>query len=295
MRRFDIVRKRKWFFLVSIVLAIAGMVAMLTMGLNLGTDFKAGTRVQVQLGPGFSSSEVVNLFDQMGLHGAHVTSAGNQGETAVIRLAQKITPEQEATIKQTLKSKYPNALDPEIVSVDPSVARELTQKAFWALLAASVGIIVYMAIRFEYRFAISGVISLLQVVLLVVSIFALLQLEIDLPFIAAVLTIVGYSIHDTIVIFDRIREKMKYAKVKTKSDLEDLVNQSLWETMNRSINTILTVIFAAGALWLLGGQAIRNFSLALLIGLVIGGMSSIFIASQLWVTWRARSLKEAAK
>ncbi|MFC4769692.1 protein translocase subunit SecF [Effusibacillus consociatus] len=293
MKKFDIVRKRKWFFLVSLILAVAGVIAMLTMGLNLGTDFKAGTRVQAQVGSGFSHAEVAKVFDDLGLKEANITSAGNQGEVAVVRLAQKITPDQEAKLKKALKDKYPNALDPEIVSVDPEVAREMSTKALWALIAASVGIIVYMAIRFEYRFALSGVISLLQVVLLVVSIFALFQIEIDLPFIAAILTIVGYSIHDTIVIFDRIREKMKFAKLKTKSELEDLVNESLWETMNRSINTIVTVVFAAGALWLLGGQAIRNFSLALLIGLVIGGMSSILIASQLWVTWRAKSLKEA--
>lgn len=291
MKKFDIVRKRKWFFLVSLVLSVAGIVAMLTMGLNLGTDFKAGTRVQVLLGPGFSTAEVGKLFEQAGLKEANVTSAGNQGEVAVVRLAEKINPDQEAAVKKALKEKYPAAQDPEIVSVDPIVAKEMSQKAFWALMAASIGIILYMSIRFEYRFAISGVVSLLQVVLLVVSIFALLQIEIDLPFIAAILTIVGYSIHDTIVIFDRIREKMRYAKIKTRGDLEDLVNESLWETMNRSINTILTVIFAAGSLWLLGGHAIRNFSLALLIGLVIGGMSSIFIASQLWVTWRERSLK----
>ncbi|TCS68972.1 protein translocase subunit SecF [Effusibacillus lacus] len=293
MKRFDIVRKRKWFFLVSVILSIAGIISMLVTGFNLGTDFKAGTRVQVQLGAGFNTSEVVRMFDELGLKGSHLTTAGNQGEVAVVRLADQITPEQEASIKKELKANFPNSQDPEIVSVNPEVAKEMTRKAFYALMAASIGIILYMAIRFEYRFAISGVISLLQVVLLVVSIFALFRIEIDLPFIAAILTIVGYSIHDTIVIFDRIREKMKFAKVKTKSELEDLVNDSLWETMNRSVNTILTVIFAAGALWLLGGQAIRNFSLALLIGLIIGGMSSILIASQLWVTWRARSLKEA--
>ncbi|WP_231705848.1 protein translocase subunit SecF, partial [Effusibacillus lacus] len=247
MKRFDIVRKRKWFFLVSVILSIAGIISMLVTGFNLGTDFKAGTRVQVQLGAGFNTSEVVRMFDELGLKGSHLTTAGNQGEVAVVRLADQITPEQEASIKKELKANFPNSQDPEIVSVNPEVAKEMTRKAFYALMAASIGIILYMAIRFEYRFAISGVISLLQVVLLVVSIFALFRIEIDLPFIAAILTIVGYSIHDTIVIFDRIREKMKFAKVKTKSELEDLVNDSLWETMNRSVNTILTVIFAAGA------------------------------------------------
>lgn len=292
MKRFDIVKKRKWFFMVSIILLVAGAIAMVVMKPNLGTDFKAGTRVQVQLQPGFQTSDVKTIFDQLGLADTNITTAGTQNEVAIVRLTQKITPDQEASIKKELKAKYPKSLDAEIVSVDPTVANEMKNKAILAILVASVGIILYMAIRFEYRFAISGVISVLQVVLLVVSIFTLLQIEIDLPFIAALLTIVGYSIHDTIVIFDRIREKMRVAKVKTKHELEELVNESLWETMHRSINTIVTVIFAAGSLWLLGGQAIKTFSLALLIGLIIGGMSSILIASQIWVSWRESSLRK---
>lgn len=291
MKRFDIVGRRKIWFALSILISVAGIIAMFVTGLNLGTDFKAGTRVQVQLGSGFDPQQVRGVFESIHLPPDRITVAGATNDTAVVRLPEKITPQQEAEINKVIKEKFPKSQGLQISSVDPTVAKELSQKAIYAVLAASVGIILYMSIRFEYRFAISGVISLLQVVLFVISVFAILQIEIDLTFIAALLTIVGYSIHDTIVIFDRIRENLKIRKVKTIQDLEDLVNDSLWHTMRRSINTVITVVIAAGLLFILGGQSIHNFSFALLIGLVFGAYSSIFIASQIWVSWRKRGLK----
>lgn len=288
--RFDIVKNRKWYFIISALIAAAGILIMLTMGLNLGTDFEAGSRVQFTVGQAFVEDELRDELTEA--FGFEVDSVQKAGETdAIARIAHKITEAEEAHINDYLSKTYENA-KPQISSVDPIVARELASKAIWAIIWASVGIILYMAVRFEYRFAISGVISVLQVVLVVVSLFALLRLEIDISFIAAVLTIVGYSIHDTIVIFDRIRENLKHYKVKTTEDLENLVNDSVWQTMTRSINTVLTVVFSAGMLYLIGGDAIKNFSLALLIGLVTGAYSSIFIASQIWVSWKGRELKK---
>jgi len=288
--RFDIVGKRKWYFGISILVAVLGVVIMLVQGLNLGTDFKAGSRVQFDVGREFKEQEIADELNQNieGIDVAQVLIVN--GTSAVVRTAEKFTPAQEATITKYLAEKYPNA-NPQISSIDPVVARELASKAFYAIIWASVGIVLYMAMRFEWKFAVAGVISVLQVVLVVVSIFALLRLEIDITFIAAVLTIVGYSIHDTIVIFDRIRENLKHYKVKTVDDLVGLVNDSVWQTMARSINTVLTVVFSAGMLYLLGGEAIQHFALALLIGLVTGAYSSIFIASPLWVVWKSRELK----
>ncbi|HEU4964319.1 MAG TPA: protein translocase subunit SecF [Bacilli bacterium] len=288
--RFDIVKNRKWYFIISGLIAIVGIVLMLTMGLNLGTDFEAGSRLQFQVGHDFTEDELAHqMTKDLGIEISMVQKAN--GTDAIARIDHKITEQEEAKINDYLSQNYDKPA-PQISSVDPTVARELANKAIWAIVWASLGIILYMAIRFEYRFAISGVISVLQVVLIVVSLFALLRLEIDISFIAAVLTIVGYSIHDTIVIFDRIRENLKHYKVKTTTDLEQLVNDSIWQTMTRSINTVLTVIFSAGMLYLIGGDAIKNFSLALLIGLVTGAYSSIFIASQIWVSWKSRELKK---
>lgn len=126
----------------------------------------------------------------------------------------------------------------------------------------------------------------------IVAVFSILQLEVDLTFIAAVLTIVGYSINDTIVTFDRIRENMRHAKVKSFDDLAQVVNDSLRQTLRRSINTVLTTVIAAAALYILGSEAIRNFSFALLVGLIAGTYSSIFIAAQLWLVWKGKQLKK---
>ncbi|WP_373277047.1 protein translocase subunit SecF [Calditerricola satsumensis] len=177
-------------------------------------------------------------------------------------------------------------------TVDPLYARELARKAAYAVLIASVGIALYVMLRFEYRFAVAALVALFHDAFMTIAAFSLLRLEVDLPFIAAVLTILGYSINDTIVIFDRIRENLKFAqRLKTAEDLARLVNASLNQTLTRSINTVLTVLFTAVALFFLGGEGIRNFSLALIIGLVSGTYSSIFIASQIWYEWKVRELR----
>ncbi|MGB8954299.1 MAG: protein translocase subunit SecF [Tumebacillaceae bacterium] len=291
--KFDIVRHRKWYYSISLLISIVGIILMLTMGLNLGTDFEAGSRIQFMVGQDYDTDQMkTQLQTDLPYLDGHLDLVQKiEGNGAVVRVDYKISADEENQAKTYLDKKYPNA-STQISSVDPVVARELAQKAIYAILYASIGIILYMAIRFEYRFAIAGVISVLQVVLVVVSIFTLFRLEIDITFIAAILTIVGYCIHDTIVIFDRIRENLKHHKVKTVSDLEDLVNESVWATMARSINTVLTVVLSSGCLYLLGGTPIKHFALALLIGLITGAYSSIFIASQLWVTWKSRELKK---
>jgi preprotein translocase subunit SecF len=144
--------------------------------------------------------------------------------------------------------------------------------------------IAYISYRFEYRFGVAGILSLIHDVFVVLGIFSLLHKEIDASFVAALLTIVGYSINDTIVIFDRIRENMK--KMKKGETLEEMVDHSIWQTMTRSIYTVLTVLFATGALFFLGGETTKDFSLALLIGFVSGMYSSIFNASPIWYMWK---------
>ncbi|MBX6394129.1 MAG: protein translocase subunit SecF [Alicyclobacillaceae bacterium] len=291
--RFPIVRHRKWYFLFSSLITVFGIVAILVYGLNLGTDFRAGTRVQMELGSGWQTQDIIALFQSQGfsISAADVTSAGMQGEAAVVRLKDKLDPAKEPQLNAAIQQKFPNA-KVQIDSVEPLVAREITRNAIYAVALASLGILLYIAFRFEFRFGVAGIVALLHDAFIVISVFALFRLEIDLPFIAAILTIVGYSINDTIVIFDRIRENLKTAKVRTMEELEQLVDDSLWQTMRRSINTVLTVVIAALSLYLFGSASIHNFSLALLIGLVSGAYSSIFIASPIWVAWRGRQLRQ---
>jgi SecD/SecF fusion protein len=151
-----------------------------------------------------------------------------------------------------------------------------------------------VSIRFEWRFAVAAIIALLHDAFIVVSIFSIFRLEVNLPFVAAVLTIIGYSINDTIVIFDRVRENLRFAKIKSFDDLAELVNRSTWQTMTRSINTVITVLIAALCLFIFGSPAIRLFSLAMIVGLISGAYSSIFIASPIWMLLKNRSLGSKA-
>jgi len=173
-----------------------------------------------------------------------------------------------------------------IEKVGATIGSELTREAIIALLLSWLMMIAYISYRFEFRFGVAGILSLVHDVLIVLGVFSILRKEIDASFVAALLTIVGYSINDTIVIFDRIRENLK--TMKKGETLPEMVDRSIWQTMTRSIYTVLTVLFATGSLYFLGGETTKNFSLALLIGFVSGTYSSIFNASPIWVLWKQR-------
>lgn len=295
-KKFDFVKHRKYYFIFSSILIIAGIISLLTMGLNLGVDFKSGTRVQIQIGKTFSEAEVQqNIEKVQGLKPGSLTTSGDKQDTAVVLFPSTINKDQYAQLTKIMQDKYGKQVALQESTVNPIVSQELARSALYSLLIASVGIVLYVTIRFEYRFAITAIAALLHDVFLVITMFSLLQIEVDLPFIAAILTIVGFSIHDNIIIFDRIRDNLKHTKLKTVQDVEDVVNSSIRSTLVRSINTVITVLVTALALYIFGGETIRNFTLALLIGLTFGAYSSIFIASQLWVQWRETDLKRKKK
>ncbi|MFT9848419.1 protein translocase subunit SecF [Aneurinibacillus sp. REN35] len=290
--KFDFVKHRKKYFIVSALLIIAGIISLLTIGLNLGVDFKSGTRVQVQIGKTFSEDDVRQSVDKIGLHAGSVTTAGDKKDIAVIQFAEPIHKDEIAKLTKAMHDKYGKDVSLQESTVNPIISKELAQSALYSVMIASIGIVIYITIRFEFRFAISSILALLHNVFLVITLFSIFQIEVELTFIAAILTIVGYSIHDNIIIFDRIRDNLKHAKLKTVQDVEDVVNYSISQTLARSINTVLTVVICAVALYIFGGESIRHFTLALIIGLIFGAYSSIFIASQIWVSWRERDLKK---
>lgn len=291
--RFDIVRNRKWFFLLSGTITVLGLIVFLLFGFNLGPDFKSGSRIQLQVSGRVDTTKVSQMFQSLGVtvRPQDVTVGGNTGNLAIVRLSGQlpVSPEQLKSAEQ----KYLNSTAFGVDTVSPYEANIISRKAVWSVLLASLFIVIYVAIRFEFRFAVSGVVALLHNAFIVMAVFALLRLEVDLLFITAVLTIVGYSINDTIVIFDRIRENVRAVKPKTFEDLQGVVNKSLWQTMARSINTVAAVLIAALMLYFFGGQTIHTFTFALIVGLISGAYCSIFIASPLWVVWRGYNMKRA--
>ncbi|WP_421616843.1 protein translocase subunit SecF [Brevibacillus sp. TJ4] len=291
-QRFNIAKNRNKFFIASTVILVLGLLSMFIMGLNLGVDFKAGTRLDLYIGKEFSPADVESVIQEK-LPDTHFTAVTPYGtHQAFTRFDQTISPEKLNEIQQALIEKYGDQVTRQESTVDPIIAQELARKAGIAILVAAGGIAIYVAFRFQLMVGIACAIALLHDVFIPVALFSVFRLEVDLTFIAAILTIVGYSLNDTIVIFDRIRENMRTMKSKTMEDLEHLVNLSLWQTMRRSIFTMLTVLVTAVAIVIFGSEGIRNFSLALIFGLVSGGYSSIFIAAQIWLVLKKRELNK---
>ncbi len=289
-KNINFVKNRKKFFTLSGVLLGLGLLSLVIFQLNLGIDFESGSRVEITADQALDKETIDDELRSLGLEAEEVIISGEIQNIAVARYVGVLDQNEIGELKSFYNEKY--GQEPNVSTVDPTVGRELAKNAIYAIAIASIGIIIYVTIRFEWLMAFSSIIALLHDAFFIVAIFSLLRLEVDLPFIAAVLTIVGYSINDTIVTFDRIRENMKYSKVKTFEDLSRVVNVSLVQTFGRSINTVLSTVFAALALMIFGSPAITNFSFALLIGLVAGTYSSLFIAAQIWLVLKARQLKK---
>ncbi|MBY0060750.1 protein translocase subunit SecDF [Priestia aryabhattai] len=287
--KIDFVKYRKAFFTFSSVLVIIGIISVAVFRLNLGIDFTSGTRIEIPANHTVTQAEIQREMKSLDIKTDDVVITGKSNDTGVVRVVGVLNKKEIANLKDHFKDKYGS--EPNVSTVSPTVGKELAKNAMMAIVIASIGIIIYVTIRFEFYMALAAVLALLHDAFFIVTVFSLTKLEVDLTFIAAVLTIVGYSINDTIVTFDRIRENMQKFKSKTFDDLAFIVNLSLRETFTRSMNTVLTVVIAVVALLLFGSESIQNFSIALLVGLVLGAYSSVFIAAQLWLVWKGKQLK----
>ncbi|MEP9406860.1 protein translocase subunit SecDF [Peribacillus frigoritolerans] len=289
--KIDFVKHRKVFYGISIGVTIIGIIFLLVFRLNLGIDFTSGTRIEIASKDVLTTQQVKTEMGKAGIDIdiKDVRPAG-KGNT-VVRTVGVLDKQEIAELKDHFKKEH--GAEPNVSTVSPTVGKELAKNAMKSLAIASIGIILYVSIRFEWRMAVPAVVALIHDAFFIITIFSLLRLEVDITFIAAVLTIVGYSINDTIVTFDRIRENLRFSrKIKTVEELENIVNISIRQTLTRSINTVLTVLITVIALMIFGSEAIRNFSIALFIGLICGVYSSLLIASQFWLDLKIRELKK---
>jgi preprotein translocase subunit SecF len=285
----DIVGKRKWYFIFSALIMVPGLVFLLLGGLKLGIDFTGGTIWEVQFGRAISPLEVRDTLAANGLEAQVQTAEGN---IALIRTRelQEGSPE-KTRLEGALRATYGDFTELQLQSVGPTVGTAISQRAIFAVALTSVGILLYMAYAFRqaphpFRYGVCAILAMIHDVIIVVGVFAILgyflNVEIDALFVTALLTVIGFSVHDTIVVFDRIRENVAR---RAGVDFSDIVNYSIIQTIVRSVNTSLTVVFTLLALYLFGGETIKNFILALLIGIISGTYSSIFNASLLLVVW----------
>lgn len=288
---FSIIKRSKLWFIISGVIILAGILSMLTLGLNFGIDFTGGARIQATFPEGTTVGEIRELLNKIDI------SAGNLGNSFIqthdagefsIRTFPLNNNDRSVVVNSFIEKFNISAEDMAVETVGPVVGQELLRNAMLSLLLAAALLIVYISIRFEFKFAVSAIIALMFDTFVVLSLFSLTQIELNREFVAAILTIVGYSINDTIVVFDRIRENLKLPG----KDLAEKVDRSISQTMVRSINTSLTTLLVLGSLLFLGGDTIRPFALPLFFGIISGTYSSIFLASPIWTAWKMRGMNK---
>ena len=277
-RNINFVSKFRKANIFSLIIFILSIIFIFFKGLNYGIDFKGGTLIELRTDTSISASAIRDSLKSMNLGDINVKKFGKEGDY-LIKVEQKNTNNSNLIpeIKKTLADNLNADVDfRRVENVGPKVSSELLESSIIAISLALAAMLFYIWIRFEWQFSIGSIIALFHDVIITLGIFSVLSLEINLSIIAAVLTIVGYSMNDTVVIYDRIRENLlKYTKIS----ISDISNLSINETLSRTIITSITTLLALISIYILGGEILRGFSFAMILGVIIGTYSSMFVAS----------------
>lgn len=288
-KNLDFVKNRKVFMIIAVVISVAGIFSLVKMGLNLGIDFKGGTAITLQTDKNVTEKMAKKDIDELG-YSMYDFSKETDG-TYSIKINESLSKDKAMKTEDYFVDKYDASTDVGVIS--NTVKAELIKNAILSLIFAAIAIILYVSFRFKFSYGVSCIVSLLLNVLITVSLFSILRLEVSSIFIAAILSIIGYAVNDIIITFDRIRENVKKkGKITESSSLNGIVNNSLREILNRSIVTTITTLIPVVCLIFLGAHDIFEFNIALLFGLVIGTLCSIFVASQLWLEIEKKNIKE---
>lgn len=282
-----IVENMKIWFCISLIVILTGLFFMATKGLELGIDFKGGTDININIGKTFDKSDIDIIAKK---YDSEETS-NIIGNTTVEIKSSKLTNENITAMFKEIKDKYKlsdSALSQNLIG--PAFGQQMANNAIIAIIVANILILIYIAIRFEFKFGVAAIIALIHDVLVTLSVYAVFRIPMDSGFVAAMLTVLGYSMSDTIVVFDRIRENAKFMR---KSDVVQLADASITQTISRSLITVLTVLITLVCVFIYVPD-IRNFSKPLLIGITSGCYSSIFIATPVWVLLKKFSKKRKA-
>lgn len=281
MKELKIAQNTKIWFTIIAVLMVISIGSLLIQGLNYGIDFIGGTIITIDLHQKFETAEVreiINDFDD----GATITYSGDAQETVIISTREDLSTEQRAEIFNAFKEKY-NLEDSDLVSVDTvsaTIGSEMTRNALIAVVVACALMLVYITFRFQFYYAIAAVLALIFDIMVVIGFYSLFRIQVNTPFIAAILTILGYGINDTIVVFDRIRENTEIAPGM---NLAEVVNESTSQTIKRSIYTSVTTLLAIGSIYFLGVEDIKTFALPIIVGIIISTYASLCVATPIWL------------
>ncbi|GAB6045488.1 protein translocase subunit SecF [Caminibacter profundus] len=279
---YDFMGKRKIFISISLFLIVLSIFSIFAKGFNWGIDFKGGIEIQVRFEKAVNIAEVRKLINKK-FDGANITTFGSDKEILIRLNVDKVSGNVQKSIGEEVKALIKPLGKVEIRRVDivgAKVGNELKEKGLKALIFAIIGILIYVSFRFEWRFAVASVLALMHDTIISLGAVSAFHIEVNLDVLAAILTLMGYSLNDTIVVFDRIREEVKTSKIK---DLATLINIAISKTLSRTVLTSLTTFFVVLTLFLFGGEIIKPFSFTLLVGIIVGTYSSIFIASPLLI------------
>ena len=289
MPKFDIAGRAKIWFVISLLIIIPGLFSIATRGLNFGIDFTGGTIIDLKFSQPVEISKIRDSLKPFGLDGATIQLSGESSDvsnsTDVMIRTIDLEENQRKAVMAAIKSQVGSYEVLREEKVGATIGGELIFNAVMALIISWVLIILYIAYRFEFKFGIAAIIALIHDILIVLVFFSFTQKQVDSSFVAALLTIVGYSINDTIVIFDRIRENLKL-HFRRGGNVAEIVNRSIYQTLTRSLYTVFTCLFTTFALYFFGGETTKDFAFALIVGFSSGCYSSIFIAGPLWLTLR---------
>lgn len=281
----DIIKNRKKYALISLIIMAFGLIMFFVNGFNYGIDFTGGTVIEVNVGKMISVDEardIVSKYDE----NISVIHAGENKDVLIIKSTLDLSNEDVNEITNEFKEKY--GVESGDVSADkigPSMGKEIRNRALLSIAIATVAMLTYITFRFEFKFGLAAIIALLHDVLITIAVYIIFKLPVNISFIAAILTIVGYSINDTIVIFDRVREEAKLNRGMSK---KDIVNNSIKASIRRTINTSVTTILSVAILYIVGVEDIKVLALPLLMGMISGTYSSIFIAPGIWYELETR-------
>ncbi len=279
------IKNRKIFYCISLIIIIIGLVMMATKGLNYGIDFTGGTSIQIKIGKVLTveeAREVMNQYDKE----ASIVHVGKAKDEIIIKSNKDFNNNEINEIIDKFMDKY-DIKEKEFQSekFESTMGNEIKKKALISSLLAALGMLIYITWRFELKFAIAAIIALLHDVLIMLSVYAIFRIPANSAFIAAILTILGYSINDTIVIFDRIREE---TRLNPRQSVEDTINHSIKKSLTRTINTSLTTLVAVVVLYIIGVEDVKVLALPLIFGIISGTYSSLFIASPIWYGLKSR-------
>lgn len=291
--RFDVIKHHRWWFTLSSLLVIASLVSIFVRGFNFGIDYTGGTIVEVVFNQPVQVAQVREDLKQFNLENAIIQLSGESNETSgkdvIIRTRNLDANESAAVVKSLNKNVGQNEVK-RVESVGAVIGSEVTEHALINLAIAFLVLAAYISFRFEYRIAFSSLAAIFHDLIMVLGVFSFFQLEIDASFLAAILTVIGYSMNESVVIFDRIRENTHTHK---RSDtFADLANASIAQSIHRSCYTLTTVLFACCSLYFFGGDTTKNFALCMIVGFVSGAYSSICVATSIWAIWKSSNKKD---